>query len=259
MNLDLPAPDPRRLERSPLELVVCQIRFDNKAAAEEPAVALSFHAQLGGEDGRYPNMEPIAGHEYSITMGPNAAPATETKTLAGWRLSSAEDGWVISLTAEYVAIETSAYQTWDDFRERLAELIAATAAQLAPAIEQRIGLRYVDRIGELELSEPQQWAQYIAPELLGPILHPKIGPTVKVAQQALALELGDGIACGLRHGVNSEQGSVDYLLDFDLSRQGGRAFEPEALLATADRLNEYGLQLFQAAITPELYERLAPT
>lgn len=258
MSPDFPAPDPRRLERSPLELVVCQIRFNNKTAAEEPAVALSFHAQLGGEGGRYPKMEPIATQEFSITMGPGAAPATEAKSLTGWRLTSAENGWVISLTGEYVSIETSAYQTWDHFRERLAELIDVTVAQLAPAIEQRIGLRYVDRIGELELSEPQDWAPYIAPELLGPILHPQIGPTVRVAQQALALELEDGIACGLRHGVNTEQGSVDYLLDFDLSRQGGRAFEPEALLATADRLNEYGLQLFQAAITPELYEKLAP-
>ena len=95
---------------SPLELVVCQIRFDSKAAAEEPAVALSFHEQLGGEGGRYQKMEPIAGQEYSIAMGPNTAPATEAKSLAGWRLDSAKDGWVISLTGEYVAIETSAYR-----------------------------------------------------------------------------------------------------------------------------------------------------
>ena len=55
MALDLPEPDDAQLPRSPLELVVFQVRFENRLRVSEGAVALAFHGALG--DGEYPNIE----------------------------------------------------------------------------------------------------------------------------------------------------------------------------------------------------------
>ncbi len=66
---------------------------------------------------------------------------------------------------DHVSLETTSYTTWgDDFQPRLTALIEATATCVEPAIEQRLGLRYVDRIRELELTSIGAWRDYIAPE-----------------------------------------------------------------------------------------------
>ena len=260
MPLDLPQPDTSRLNDSPLELVVCQIRFENTPAAQEASTALAFHEALGGGAGPYPKLEQFTNQAVNVTVGPGANPATQTTTLTGWRFGAADGSWVISLMPDYVSIETSRYTTWEeDFRPRLAEVIDLTVSHINPAVEQRLGLRYIDRITELGLQTARDWEPYIIQELLGLVLHPQLGDSVRVATQQLVLAIDDQLGCGLRHGFigdAADGGQLDYLLDFDLYRQGGRQFAPDGLKQIADELNVRALQLFQAVVTPALLDRL---
>jgi uncharacterized protein (TIGR04255 family) len=161
----------------------------------------------------------------------------------------------------YVSLETSAYTTWsDDFRPRLAQLLEVVSVHVSPAMEQRLGLRYVDQITEPVVSAPQEWRDFISPELLGPILHPRIGPAVVASQQQVELDLGEEVRSILRHGFISDparDGALGYALDFDIYREGIRAFDIDDILGTADHFHLRALQLFQQAITPKMLAYLA--
>jgi uncharacterized protein (TIGR04255 family) len=255
--LDLPAPDATRLARSPLELVVCQVRHERRLVVGEGPTALAVHEALGGASGVYPSLDEVAGAEVNVVMGLGAQNVRETKT-SGWRFASADGAWVITLMPDNFSLETSAYTTWtDDFAPRLSALIDAVAAHVEPTFEQRIGLRYVDRIDELGLTELETWKRYLRPEVLGLVLHPELGPGVRSYQQQLAIELAEGVMAGLRHGPVVEPGGVvDYQLDYDIFRQGGRAFDAAAIKAAAAQFNMYALQLFHATVRDELLEEL---
>jgi len=257
-SVDLPEPDVSRLARSPLELVVCQIRHERRLVVGEGATALAIHEALGGAGGSYPSIDEVSGAELNVVVGMGAPDFRETKT-SGWRLTSADGAWVITLMPDNFSLETSAYTTWsDDFAPRLGTLIDAVAEHVKPTVEQRIGLRYVDRINELGLTELAAWRAYLRPELLGLVLHPQIGPGVRQYLQQVVIEFADGVVAGLRHGPVVEPGRevIDYQLDYDIFRQRGRPFDASMVKAAAAQFNIYALQLFQATITDELLEEL---
>jgi uncharacterized protein (TIGR04255 family) len=259
-GLDLPDPDRSRLARSPLELVVCQVRHERRLVVGEGATALAVHEALGGAAGPYPSIDEVSGAELNVVMGVGvgAPNVRETKT-SGWRLASADGAWVITLMPDNFSLETSSYATWaDDFAPRLDALVEAVSEHIEPTFEQRIGLRYVDRITELGLTELAAWEPYLRPELLGLVLHPQLGPGVRTYQQQVVIELAAGVMAGLRHGPVIEPGRdvVDYQLDYDIFRQGGRPFDVGAVKDAAAQFNIYALQLFQATISDALLEEL---
>jgi uncharacterized protein (TIGR04255 family) len=257
--LKLPPPDETRLSRSPLEVVICQIRFEAHPEVSEGEFAREFHEALGGDQGRYPKIDTLEEQQVGVTIVPTAeTPSLESSTKRGWRMTSADDSWVVTLSPDHVSLETSAYTTWaGDFEDRLNALVDVVAQQLKPTFVQRLGLRYVDRIKELELKSVQDWGSYIRPELLGVISHPELGEAVKAAQSLVVFELDGGAGCNLRHGpLPPDKERVDYLLDYDIFRQGGRAFDPDAIKKEAGEFNHWALQLFQASLEDALLDKL---
>lgn len=257
---DLPEPDTSQLARSPLELVVCQVRHDRRLVIGEGSTALAIQSALEGVGGDYPKIDEVAAPEVNLVVGPGIeAPGfRETKT-SGWRLTSADGAWVVTLMPDNFSLETTDYTTWeDDFAPRLHALIEAVSDHAQPAIEQRIGLRYVDRIAELGLTKLVDWEPFLRPEILGLVLHPELGPGVRTYQQQTVLDLDNGVTAGIRHGpvVTAGNNVVDYQLDYDIFRQGGRAFGADEIKTTAGRFSVYALQLFHATVSDQLLTRL---
>jgi uncharacterized protein (TIGR04255 family) len=192
----------------------------------------------------------------NVTLGPGAAPAmSQTQGLSGWRYQSADGLWIVSLMPDHVALETTRYTEWEDFRQRMHELLDATAEHVAPGIEQRLGLRYIDRISEVDARSPADWEPYLVRELLGLALHEQLGAAVTTTRQQLLLDLGEGYSCAFTHGfLPGEDERLNYLLDYDLFREGGRAFSADTVKEALDVLSDDALKLFQASITPALHD-----
>jgi uncharacterized protein (TIGR04255 family) len=256
MALDLPDPDRAQLPRSPLELVVCQIRFDRQIANSDGKVARAFGEMLVQKYPDFAQISDVAGAEVSFGLAPGVSQVNQNP-LNGWRFGSS-DTLAALLMPDHVSLETSAYTCWEDFSPRLSHLVDCTAEIVDPALEQRLGMRYVDRITEPRLTNAPAWAKYIRPELLGPILHPAFGPHVQATQQQVVLSLDAETNCGLRHGLlgNPESGTVDYVLDYDLYREGGRPFDADNIKQVLETFHTAALQLFQASITEDLLELL---
>jgi uncharacterized protein (TIGR04255 family) len=261
MPLTLPAPDQTQLARSPLEVVVAQVRHEKRLAVSNSSTALAVHEALGGGDGPYPLIDEVtAAAMFNVVVaGANAPAASAESQLTGWRLHDVEGTWVVTLMPDHFALETTRYTTWDaEFALRLQAVIAAVTEHVKPAFEQRLGLRYVDRITDPEVSEIAGWRPYIRAEVLGVICHPELGGAVAGAQQQVLFDLGGGVAGALRHGpIRDPEGKgFSYLLDYDVFREGGRPFDPDTVRATFEGFNTLALQLFQATVTSDLLSYL---
>jgi uncharacterized protein (TIGR04255 family) len=255
-GLQLPAPDTRRLERSPLELVVCQIRHERNIAVADAKRAFRIRDGLGG---KYPSDEEATGLAVNITGGATGV-ATATDQQQGWNFKSDDGTWTVALMPDFFALETRAYTGWDEFSSRLDEVVRQVEEVLSPDVERRVGLRFIDRITDPKITSPTGWKGWINDSLLGPILHEGFGPAVKSIQQVLQLDGGDDMGIMLRHGCLVEGPPADqawhYLLDHDCSRSRSRAFSADSIRDATERLHELALSVFQASITPKLHAHL---
>jgi uncharacterized protein (TIGR04255 family) len=251
--LALPPPQPVRFAKSPLALVACQVRFEHLGAPEE-ADLQALRGALGEE---YPVLQQMQGLQ--IQIGP---PGAQASTQQGWRFVSLGEDWIVSLLPDSASIETTAYQDWQDLDRRLRQMLGAIHAVLAPRVEVRLGLRYVNHLSRDDVAEPAGWAKYLRQELVALTASDPIAPSAFNAQQVIQLNAGDGAALTVRHGVPGGPGEWPenpvYLLDFDCYREGQRALQVEELLTEADRFNTMITSLFQWCITESLWKELDP-
>lgn len=253
----LPEPDRSLLPDSPLDLVVCQIRFEHKPEISQALRALSFHEAIGGADGDYAKLDELSGQSVNVDLGGGAPSVTRDEAPGGWQFASADGAWIVSLVPEHVALECKGdYPGWEEFSQRLHALLDALVAQIGPAVERRIGLRYIDLITEMDARRPEDWVDFLAPEIVGLAGHSALGEHVANARHQVLFDLGAGHGCVLNHGfVPQEGGNLGYLLDYDVFRDGGRAFDPAAVRETLTALHDDALKLFQATTTDALRER----
>jgi len=257
MSLALPEVDDTQLARSPLAIVVCQLRYEQNIAVSDGDVVLSIHESLGGRDGPYPRIDPIQMASAQLDFRPGLAMVQPVSVgsapLRGWRLRSETGDWAVSVMPDHVALETSAYQRWSgDFRDRVVALLEAFPGHAEPRIEERLGLRYVNRLSEDEARTPEDWVRFVSSELLGPVGSQDWGPGVETFQEQVQFDLGNDLHCVFRQGLipaDSGVGSEGYLLDYDIFRQSPRRYDLADLAATLDSMNQAALALFQKSLT----------
>lgn len=256
-GLVFPAPSTDRLERSPLELVVCQVRHERLSDASDAGKIFAVRDGLGG---RYPFDEEAATINVNVSASPGGIVPTGSERQQGWNFKSADGAWTVVLMPDFFALETRAYTDWQDFSERLRAVVGQVDEILKPSVERRLGLRFIDRITDPKVGSPQGWEGWIDDRLLGPVLHSSFGPALKGLQQVVQLDGGDNVEVLLRHGFTPEGAGEKqvwpYLLDHDCSRSGGRTFSAEAVMESVEQLHDLALAIFQASITPKLYDHL---
>lgn len=251
--LDLPDPDRSQLGRSPLDLVVCQVRFDQRPViAASSKVGFEFQASLQeGDDARW-KVEPVEGPPpMNIVVTPEGAQQVSSgEPVKGWRFISTDGAFIVALMPDSLSVETRRYTTWDAFRGKAERALDLLVTSFAPEIELRVGLRYVDRMKDDGAERACDWASRLQPALHGLLGHETLGPVVLNQQQQVMLDLGDGAVCRFAHGTLPTDDGLEYVLDYDLYRQEARPFETPVILDALGLFNTEALKLFQASITP---------
>jgi uncharacterized protein (TIGR04255 family) len=262
MPMTLPVLDDRPLGRSPLAVVVFQVRFEQNLSVGAGDTGLRVHDQLGGPDGRYVRVEPVQIMSSAVQVGPLGLSQVPSSNMPsrGFRMSNEDGTLILSLMPDFVSIDNTAYGAWkDDFRVRVGELLEAVAEHVNPRVEERVGLRYVNRILEPEISVPADFRGIIADGLLGATADEFWSPGVTGSQQQLEIDVSDGIRCVLRHGTlprSTGIGLDGYLLDIDVFRAQPRRFNVKAIIETCDKLNEAATAIFQGSLTASYLDRL---
>lgn len=239
-----------------LKLVVAQVQHERLVAASDPTVALAIGKRLGDA-----LSGPRSTQTQGIPLNIGAVGVTQEGpapvNLTAWQYSTEARDWVATVAPDFFSLETTAYRSWPEFRERFERLVGAVADVLTPALVQRSGLRYVDELKARGGLAPADWAGTIRPAFLGPVSDPDIGQSVTGLQQAVEF-LGPGSArITLRHGtVTTSDKTRAYLLDHDSYSNDSRRFHAGELLKDYDGLHRLALGIFQLVITPGYYKQL---
>ncbi len=237
----------RPLAYSPLALVAAQINFEEIGRGVEHKQARSVQKALGTEWASL-----AATPLVEATMTP--AGAVNQPNRSAYRLATSDGAWSVLLNPDRVTLETTSYDGWARFSQRLSLLARAVADVFDPGTEQRLGLRYVDQI-----PLPTGWDgwQGLIPDtLLGVAIDDRFDDGVLGSDQRLLLQLEEGIQCVLRHGLltnaATNQVGAAYLLDYDVFREN-RPYDAGGLDEGAATLHSYVGRLFRASITDDLY------
>lgn len=255
MSFKLPDPKPEKLVRSPLTLVVCQVSHE-QIDVGDPNLAATIRDEVKD---RYPILEQQVT-QFAVTGGQADPASLSPATLyQGWKLRSSDSSWNLVINPRFYSLETTRYQDWSDFRQRLEKVSQAVVDTAHPALEQRIGLRFINRITHPEVKNVVDWRQLIDSSFLGPIAHDKLGDSVTSSQQVLQLSVEDELFVTIRHGVFRDPGvpgEEAYLVDQDCYVHPSENFSIKHVMDSAEKLHMLVLQIFQQTITPKLYEYL---
>jgi uncharacterized protein (TIGR04255 family) len=253
--LTLPDPKPVVFGKSPLSLVVCQLRFEDLGEVERHFDVLR---ELLAE--RYPLSQKM--QSTGIQIGPGGAQAMPSAS--GLRFSSVDGKWTLTLMPDFCSLETTDYNDWADFDERLADVLQALEATAKPRVETRLGLRYVNQLQVEGVREASDWTEYLHPAIVGELDEsiPFAASTLTL-HQLIQLDVGEEAQMTFRHGLPGaaaglEDGSLAYVLDFDCFRQSEppRSFDIDDVRREADRFNTLITSLFQWCLKKPLWEEL---
>lgn len=253
--VELPEPSTETLGSSPLELVVFQGRHEARPLVSEPSTALRVQNDIRHD---YPTLEQGSAAEMVVEAGPSGFHTSGSEVRPGWRLRSKDQKWTVVLMPDFFALESTGYTTWTEFNTRLGDLTEVVHSVYQPALIQRIGLRYIDRMVYPEASKPSHWASLLDPSLLGLAAKPDLMESVVGAQTFSHLDLGDAqvvLRSSCTPDATAPSGYAT-VLDTDCFDGRARAFELPDIDQTAQRLHRRALQVFQAVVQPKLLESL---
>lgn len=244
-GLELPTPDTQTLSHAPLELVVCQMRHERSVPGPQAGFALSVQSRLSDA---YPNISQGAMAELIVDPAKREVSAGDQ---TGWHLKSEDGYWTVVLMPEFIALECVGYTRWSEFSRRMRDLLNAVAAEKSPALMQRIGLRYVDRLTREDTRLPGEWRGLLDDALLSLGASESVGDAVVVAQTVNQLQV-NGVDVVLRSSCAPDNGTkagFSTVLDTDAYDDHGRAFAVEDVEEALERLHLVSLQLFQLVVT----------
>lgn len=209
------------LSKSPLSLVLCQVRFS--ALLNMSKLVPDFHEAIRST---YPVN--ASGQYKEVQLLPNAPPIFNEGER--WEFLTRDRFTSVVLDKGFVVLQTTKYEDFDAFLERMQGVILALNAATDGILLQRIGLRYVDAIVSAAGSS---WKDYVQPCLAGfesklfdeqqaLRLHQTVATTsagtmlVRLHQNRDGSVLPPDLAGGqLRPRIESEKGSLTTLLDID--------------------------------------------
>jgi uncharacterized protein (TIGR04255 family) len=248
----LPAEVP--LKDAPLVRVIAQLRFPEILSVEQRDFVAPFQEAIRS---KYPVLR--QEQTQGILLGPGGvAPA---KPQIAWRFADTDGHWRVSLTPDFLALETTSYVSRSDFFGRLKAVAQALDEHLEPAQLDRLGVRYIDRITGDAVDDI---AKLVRPEVRG------ITGTIAATHAAHALseslfEVGDARVLA-RWGFLPPCATVDpaaiepakeksWLLDLDMFSATSTPFVVDQVVEQAQRYAERIYTIFRWAVTDEFLVR----
>jgi uncharacterized protein (TIGR04255 family) len=248
----LPAEVP--LKDAPLVRVLAQLRFPEILSVEQRDFVAPFQEAIRST---YPVLRQEQTQGLLLGSG-GVAPA---KPQLAWRFGDTEGHWRLSLTPDFLALETTKYVSRSDFFDRLKAVAQALDDHIEPAQVDRLGVRYIDRITGAAVDDI---AKLVRPEVRG------IGGTIAAMHATHALsesmfEVEDARVLArwgfLPPGATVDPSAIEaatekcWLLDLDMFSAAPMPFDVERVVEQAQRYAERIYTVFRWAVTDEFLLR----
>ncbi|MDC0935901.1 TIGR04255 family protein [Pirellulales bacterium] len=243
--------------RNTLARVICQVRFPAilRISAEAPADfqdAVRDSFPLFGTKTRQ-NLPHTLPPEFASLLAGNP-----TVSDSAYDFTSNDGEWKLSLSKEFLALTTTRYTRWEDFRGRLRGPLDALEKVYKPAFFDRVGLRYLNVIDPAKLELQTKWGDLIKPHILGVLSDEQICGRVEGCGQDVLISIGEQSAVKLQHGlgINEEKSGIVYLIDADYFTT--QRLEVDNATQKLDEFNQESGKLFRWCITDQLHTAMEP-
>jgi len=237
-HLTLPHAEPTRFAKNFLRQAVCELRFPTLFELEGERPPSSFAKALRKD-------YPLYQANDDLSVGVNGVDKAHLHVFASLR-----PGWNVTLRAASVTLETTKYDSFENFQKRLALVVRAAAEVIDSEYFTRIGLRYINVIpvGSDRVSE------WLNPELVGLHSSEIFGGAVEFSGRiAGPAELGGYL---LNHGLAGEVSArrKEYVIDMDFFAQDVEVGDAASVI---DTLHKQEFELFSWTLGAKAREYLA--
>ena len=237
MSINFPHHPDIRLERSPLDEVICQVRFPAilRITKETP----SDFQDLVRE--RFPLLALEQGFSLKVPKpGIREEPGVEALAKIH-RFQTADEMTTISLAVDFFALSTKRYTHWRDFLADLKFVQNSTKRVYQPAYATRIGLRYINRftLKNTGFERFDQVLDIFQPDLVVLLRSQVWSDPLEFLSQLILID-GNG-KLSLRTGFGNEKGERFFLLDLDYFEEGQISLED-----TFKRVQRYHRVIYDA-------------
>ncbi len=245
---------------APLVRVLAQVQFPRTPTL----VTEASEETLAGLLTRYPVRRRGTQQMIAFEFGPGgiAQPAAAQASPSILTLSDAGEQWKVTLTETTITMETTSYDSRDDFCERMLELLDAVAQVSRPPILDRVGVRYIDQFEGAALDRIDQ---LVHPTLVG--LVGAVDPSLTVLQSVTQsrVQVGDNEILTVSSGLLPAGMMVDpmipvvsgrsWLLDIDMGTSVGvGSFDPVVIADQVRTFAEHAYFFFRFAVTNAFLE-----
>lgn len=250
---------------APLRLVTAEYRFPLSAVLAGADLLTLLAKTLGST---LPVIEPA---EPMIQLNLGRMAAAPTVSGGGFRLLTRDRTTAVTVTSSRLAVETTSYGHWEDFRDTFVAIALRTLGDELGALAglERVGLRFINEIRVPDVATVDQWYAYVSPDLLAPTRVVPDGD-FRTVQNALHLRMGDNSELLMRSGIleghvvddsgplalpSPPSDGVYFLIDIDSfwTTPGALVeWSTESALRTSDELHAPVDKLFESCITEVL-------
>lgn len=237
------------LAHAPLTRVIAQVRFPELLSIGQEGFVAPFQKDI--ED-IYPilRQEPISP---AIQVGSQIIQAPRI----AWRFYDESTHWRATLTSDFLALETTRYESRTDFLHRLEVLTNALITHMRPKLIDRLGIRYIDRLSG---DAVQKISTLFRPEVSG-VCGTDLNKYTRLTMTESLLELPQEQII-TRWGYVPEGGTYDlagveprpettWVLDLDMFSSGPIGIDAETVRAKAQSYSERLYSIFRWAVTEE--------
>ncbi|HVW63469.1 MAG TPA: TIGR04255 family protein [Nitrosospira sp.] len=226
-------------ERNFIRTAVCELRFPTLFEIDKDKPPLSLARSLRKE---YPM--------YELQDELNVLAGRPTKSRAHL-FTSRKSLWKVSLRSSAISLETSRYDSFPEFRKRLAFIVEAAKETIDSDFFTRVGLRYINAIP----FNDEDIGTWINPSLVGVLSDGAYGRIQECFQRLTGLTPFGGYL--FQHGLEQgESGKTGYILDYDFYCE---EIAVSNVLDMVDELHSAEYSMFSRALGDRAKEYLGPS
>lgn len=255
INIKLPEVKEVHLPQSPLVAVLAQVMFGSLLSINKEEEVAKFQESIRE---KYPILKTEKSRTSTLDISAGSVVSTTEHTI--WRFSDVDDNWRVSLSPEFVAIETKKYSTREEFKNRINEVLLAVAKHFNPSIMTRIGVRYIDRLKGDSL---QNISNLVNPSLVG-LLNSDLNGAID-ASVCEALLKFDNQKIFARWGLLPPGTTIDpnlikptkdrsWILDIDASSSDSRGWDHQFLIQELGSLSDLVYKFFRWSVKNEFLQ-----
>jgi uncharacterized protein (TIGR04255 family) len=246
-------PDEVPLERPPLVRVIAQLRFPSIVSLGRPEFLGPFQEAIRDRYGILRQVQ-TAG----FAMGPLGVTLQRSEAVI-WRFHDKANRWQVTLSSDFIALESTAYKDRNDFFERLEQILVALEAVAKPPVYDRLGVRYINRVRGGEL---QKLPSLVRGEVIGLAGAPILGLTHSLCESLF--QKGD-LSLNTRWGKLPPNATTDptavqpipepsWVLDLDMFREVQKDFDTLSILEDGRMFARTIHDFFRWCVKPEFLE-----